>query len=155
MAHSCIVSYNIKSAKFEYLFSSQRDLTQSLQQRMEESWVGRGRDILPFPINEAKNLIRQLRLRLVNYLLTVRTEIMINNNNDTDEKKNKKNSNDNNSNNNDDNNNNNNNNNSNSFLPSNFNDIHLNDSSSDRSQTGGGPTFFGNVFGNNIFRFDD
>jgi hypothetical protein len=35
MAHSCIVSYFVKSAKFEYLFSGQRELTQRLQQLFE------------------------------------------------------------------------------------------------------------------------
>jgi hypothetical protein len=37
MAHSCIVSYFVKSAKFEYLFSVQRELTQQLQQKFEVS----------------------------------------------------------------------------------------------------------------------
>ena len=69
LAHSCIVSYNLKSAKFEHLFASQRDLTQSLQQKMEEAWVGRGRDMYPFPLGEAKNMIRHLGLRLVDYIL--------------------------------------------------------------------------------------
>jgi hypothetical protein len=76
LAHSCIVSYNLKSAKFEHLFESQRDLTQCLQQKMEEAWVGQGRDILPFPLSEAKNAIRKLRQRLRDYLVTVQTEIM-------------------------------------------------------------------------------
>lgn len=77
LAHSCIVSYNLKSAKFEHLFASQRDLTQSLQQKMEEAWVGRGRDMYPFPLGEAKNMIRHLGLRLVDYILAVQTEIVL------------------------------------------------------------------------------
>jgi hypothetical protein len=39
LAHSCIVSYYIRSAKFEHLFSAQKDLAQSLQQKMEEAWI--------------------------------------------------------------------------------------------------------------------
>ena len=70
------MAYNLKSAKFEHLFASQRDLTQSLQQKMEEAWVGRTRDLYPFPLSEAKNAIRQLRLRLVDYILAVQAEIM-------------------------------------------------------------------------------
>jgi hypothetical protein len=77
LAHSCIVSYNLKSAKFEHLFASQKDLTQSLQQKMEEAWVGRGRDMYPFPLGEAKNMIRHLGLRLVDYILAVQTEIVL------------------------------------------------------------------------------
>ena len=44
---------------------------------MEEAWVGRGRDIYPFPLLEAKNTIRQLSLRLVDYILTVQAEIVL------------------------------------------------------------------------------
>ena len=72
------MSYNLKSAKFEHLFASQRDLTQSLQQKMEEAWVGKGRDMYPFPLAEAKNTIRHLGLRLVDYILAVQTEIVLN-----------------------------------------------------------------------------
>lgn len=45
---------------------------------MEEAWVGRGRDTYPFPLLEAKNTIRQLSLRLVDYILTVQAEIVLN-----------------------------------------------------------------------------
>lgn len=44
---------------------------------MEEAWVGKGRDIYPFPLLEAKNTIRQLSLRLVDYILTVQAEIVL------------------------------------------------------------------------------
>ena len=139
LAHSCIVSYYVQSAKFEHLFAAQRDLTQSLQQKMEEAWVavpveppqalfapntsppsvmtpvvpdaftsygisgavGSGMNpinsmlgggfrldgnvqramtkhtSLPFPKEEAKHAIRQLRQRLKDYVLTVQTEILI------------------------------------------------------------------------------
>lgn len=99
LAHSCIVSYNLKSARFEHLFYMQRDLTQTLQQKMEEAWAGpyythtqsslsasssslvsAGAGVLsggaPFPKEEAKHAIRQLRLRLKDYLLSVQTEIL-------------------------------------------------------------------------------
>ena len=45
---------------------------------MEEAWVGKGRDIYTFPLLEAKNTIRQLSLRLVDYILTVQAEIVLN-----------------------------------------------------------------------------
>ncbi len=104
LAHSCIVSYYTHSAKFEHLFAAQLDLTQSLQQRMEEAWVALPIDppplfsadafggafsedalpaasatavALPFPKEEAKHAIRQLRQRLKDYLLTVQTEIFL------------------------------------------------------------------------------
>ena len=125
LAHSCIVSYYIRSAKFEHLFAAQRDLAQGLQQKMEEAWVALpapppaapfssqelqapqspraaaaaafaayspgapGDEVeaagsrptrrlpLPFPKEEAKNAIRQLRQRLKDYLLTVQTEILM------------------------------------------------------------------------------
>lgn len=122
LAHSCIVSYYTHSAKFEHLFAAQRDLTQSLQQKMEEAWVALPTDhpppllapptlaplsatadafatyaaaagaltqgtafpvarataaTLPFPKEEAKHAIRQLRQRLKDYLLTVQTEIFL------------------------------------------------------------------------------
>ena len=132
LAHSCIVLYNIKSAKFEHLFASQRDLTQSLQQRMEESWVGRGRDVLPFPRNEAKNLIRQLRFRLDDYLLTVQTEIIMKT---TDNEKSKKNKID--------------------FDTVTSQRVTSSESmnrNSDASDTEG-PAIFGNAFGSNVVRF--
>ena len=135
LAHSCIVSYYVQSAKFEHLFAAQRDLTQSLQQKMEEAWVAVPAEphqtpfapntssppsvltpavpdaftsygtasvggntngslggfrldgniqraitkhtSLPFPKEEAKHAIRQLRQRLKDYLLTVQTEIVL------------------------------------------------------------------------------
>jgi hypothetical protein len=43
---------------------------------MEEAWMGKGRDILPFPQSEAKSAIRQLKQRLDDYLMTVQTEII-------------------------------------------------------------------------------
>lgn len=43
---------------------------------MEEAWVGKGRDVLPFPLEEAKSAIRHLKQRLEDYLLTVQTEII-------------------------------------------------------------------------------
>jgi hypothetical protein len=76
LAHSCIVSYALKSAKFEHLFSVQKDITQILQQKMEEAWMGKGRDTVPFPRLEAKSAIRQLKQRLDDYLMTVQTEII-------------------------------------------------------------------------------
>ena len=133
------MSYNIKSAKFEHLFASQRDLTQSLQQRMEESWVGRGRDVLPFPINEAKNLIRQLKFRLVDYLLTVQTEIIMKN---TDNEKNKKNRSDYDT--------------VDSHRVTSSENVNRNSNAFDNSAIDtDGPAIFGNAFGSNVVRFDE
>ena len=83
-----MVAFTLHSARFEYIFNAQKEITQSLQQKMEEAWVGvekgctsrslgRGKgSTLPFPREEAKYAIRQLRKRLKEYLLAVQMELI-------------------------------------------------------------------------------
>lgn len=72
LAHSCIVLLNVKSAKLSFLFECQKAITQSLQQKFEENWTSLDR----FPQLEAKSAIRDLRIRLRDYMLAVHTEII-------------------------------------------------------------------------------
>ena len=105
---------------------------------MEEAWVGQGRDICPFPLGEAKNMIRQLRVRLVDYLLSVQTEIILNTQKDNLQQNQNQNQNQE----------------SQVQVPVPRNegpgDLGVNIIDGDN-----GPTYFGNAFGNNIMRFDD
>jgi hypothetical protein len=72
LAHTCIVMLTVKSAKLSFLFDCQKNLAQSLQQKFEEAWIS----IQNFPLHEAKAAIRDLRMRLKGYLLSVQTEII-------------------------------------------------------------------------------
>ena len=72
LAHTCIVMLTVKSAKLSFLFDCQKNLAQSLQQKFEEAWIS----IQNFPLHEAKAAIRDLRMRLKGYLLSVHTEII-------------------------------------------------------------------------------
>jgi len=72
LAHTCIVMLTVKSAKLSFLFDCQKILAQSLQQKFEEAWIS----IQNFPLHEAKAAIRDLRMRLKGYLLSVHTEII-------------------------------------------------------------------------------
>ena len=72
LAHTCIVMLTVKSAKLNFLFECQKNLAQSLQQKFEESWIS----IQNFPLHEAKAAIRDLRMRLKGYLLSIHTEII-------------------------------------------------------------------------------
>lgn len=74
LAHTCIVMLTIKSAKITFMFDSYKALTQALQQKLEEEWVA----VDPaFPLSEAKATIRDLRLRLSDFLLGVHSEIVV------------------------------------------------------------------------------
>ena len=70
LAHSCIVRYNIKSDKMKILFMVQKTLIESLNYKLINIWEQNS-----FPIIEAKLMIRQLQLRLREYILSVHTEI--------------------------------------------------------------------------------
>eukprot|EP01034_Spumella_vulgaris_P021920 gene21920-27998_t len=72
LAHSCIVMLTVSSAKLSFLFDFQKASTLSLQQKMEESWTNIDR----FPSLEARGAIRDLRVRLKDYLLCIHTEII-------------------------------------------------------------------------------
>eukprot|EP01041_Mallomonas_annulata_P000757 gene757-1443_t len=72
LAHSCIVAYFVSSAKLHVLYEGFGALTLSLQRKCEEEWMSVER----FPETEAKQAVRGLLLRLRDYLLTVRTEII-------------------------------------------------------------------------------
>lgn len=73
LAHSCIVMLNVKSAKLQFIFDCQKAQALALQQKFEETWT----TLETFSLVEAKSAIRDLRLRLRDYLLTVHTEILV------------------------------------------------------------------------------
>ncbi|RYH32040.1 hypothetical protein EON65_01410 [archaeon] len=74
LAHTCIVMVTIKSAKISFIFDSYKALTQALQQKLEEEWVMIDS---AFPLTEAKATIRDLRLRLSDFILGVHSEIVV------------------------------------------------------------------------------
>lgn len=73
LAHSCIVMLNVRSAKLSFLFECQKQQAVALQQKFEETWTS----LDSFCVPEAKAAIRDLRLRLKDYLLTAHAEIVV------------------------------------------------------------------------------
>lgn len=71
LAHTCIAMLTVKSAKVTFLFETFKEQTQILQQRLEEAWIATD---FSFPMSEAKSLIRDLRLRLKDFLLLIQCE---------------------------------------------------------------------------------
>jgi uncharacterized protein YbaR (Trm112 family) len=72
LAHTCIMMFNIKSARLQFLYDHQKEMTQSLQQKFEEVWI----HLDDFPIDEAKAAVTDLKYRLKDYLLSIQTEII-------------------------------------------------------------------------------
>jgi hypothetical protein len=78
LAHTCIVMYYLKSAKLEFMFKVQKQITSALQQKFEEEWNGVN------SLTEIKIIaaaVRDLRTRLREYLLVTHTEIVPKRNN--------------------------------------------------------------------------
>ncbi len=75
LAHSCIVMLNVRSAKLTFLFEAQKQQAVALQQKFEESWTSL--ETFRGSVSEAKAAIRDLRLRLKDYLLTAHAEIVV------------------------------------------------------------------------------
>lgn len=75
LAHSCIVMLNVRSAKLNFLFECQKQQAVALQQKFEESWTSL--ETFRGSVSEAKAAIRDLRLRLKDYLLTAHAEIVV------------------------------------------------------------------------------
>lgn len=73
LAHSCIVMLNVRSTKLNFLFECQKQQAVALQQKFEETWT----TLETFCVPEAKAAIRDLRLRLKDYLLTAHAEIVV------------------------------------------------------------------------------
>lgn len=73
LAHSCIVMLNVRSAKLNFLFDCQKQQAVALQQKFEETWTS----LDTFCVPEAKAAIRDLRLRLKDYLLIAHAEIVV------------------------------------------------------------------------------
>jgi hypothetical protein len=72
LAHTCIVMLNARSAKLTFLFECQKNQAVTLQQKFKEVWTS----METFPLVEAKAAIRDLRVRLRDYLLGVQAEII-------------------------------------------------------------------------------
>lgn len=82
LAHTCILMLSSKSAKITFLYEHMKANTQILQQKFEEVWFQVDR----FPSLEARIAIHDLRLRLRDYLISVKSEIM---SSDSNQNKNK------------------------------------------------------------------
>jgi hypothetical protein len=74
LAHSCIVMYFVKSAKLEFMFKTQKGITQGLQQKFEEEWTST--NLSNTVVKQMASAVRDLRLRLKDYLLLFQTEII-------------------------------------------------------------------------------
>lgn len=74
LAHTCVVMLTVKSAKLTFMFESYKAQTQVLQQQLEEVWINVDST---FPIVEAKAAIRDLRVRLKDYLLSIHSELIV------------------------------------------------------------------------------
>lgn len=72
LAHTCIIMLHIKSAKLTFIFEQMKSITQSLQQRFEEVYI----HVNSLPIAEVKASIHDLRMRLKDYLLEVKSEVV-------------------------------------------------------------------------------
>ena len=73
LAHTCIVMYYVKSAKLEFNFNAQKQITCKLQQCFEEEWQHLNS---PTEIKRIATAVRDLRMRLREYLLMANTEIV-------------------------------------------------------------------------------
>jgi len=72
LAHSCIVAFFTNTAKIDFMYGDIGSLTQHLQQKFEEEWLSSA----SFPMDTAKQAIRNLRFRLGDYLLNIHVEII-------------------------------------------------------------------------------
>ena len=73
LAHTCIVMFNVKSTKINFLYENQRIITQKLQQKFEEVYI----KIDSFPYLQAKLAIYDLRIHLKDYLISIKSEIIL------------------------------------------------------------------------------
>jgi len=71
LAHSCMLRFFLNSVKLEFVFDAYKKLSQDLQRKFEETWVSGD----SFPEEEAKAAIRNLKSRLMDYLLDINTEL--------------------------------------------------------------------------------
>ncbi len=76
LAHSAIVMYFVKSAKLEFMFSSQKDITTTLQVKFEEEWTDPGMPTSRTMMKTMATSIRDTRLKLKDYLMLFQTEII-------------------------------------------------------------------------------
>eukprot|EP00981_Chlorochromonas_danica_P000629 scaffold143_cov173-Ochromonas_danica.AAC.5 len=74
LAHTCIVMFTVKSAKISFLFETYKAQTQVLQQKLEEVWTVIDSS---FPIAEAKAMIRDLKLRLHDFILSIQSDLVM------------------------------------------------------------------------------
>ena len=73
LAHTCIVMYYVKSAKLEFNFKAQKQITSTLQLCFEEEWQDLNS---PAEIKSIAAAVRDLRMRLRDYLLVAQTEVV-------------------------------------------------------------------------------
>jgi len=64
---------HVRSTKLSFVFENQKSAVSALQQKFEECWTSLG----SFPVAEARGCIRDLRVRLKDFLLCVHTEIVV------------------------------------------------------------------------------
>lgn len=76
LAHTCMLRFFSNSVKLEFIFDTYKKMTQDLQRKFEETWVSYDK----FPEDEAKAIIRNLKLRLNDFLLDIRSELNSNTN---------------------------------------------------------------------------
>lgn len=72
LAHSCVVAFFVTSAKIDFMYGDIGSLAAHLQQKFEEEWLSSA----SFPMDTAKQAIRNLRFRLADYLLHIHAEII-------------------------------------------------------------------------------
>jgi hypothetical protein len=71
LCHTCMVAFQVKSAKLDYLFEGFGSLVLLLQTKCEKEWTSTAL----VPELEAKQLVRSIRTRLRNFILAVQAEI--------------------------------------------------------------------------------
>ena len=84
LAHTCIVAFRVQSARLDFSFEGFGALVNVLQTKCERDWApaslaaggGAGGFAVAWDEQEAKRLVRALRQRLREFLLTMQTEII-------------------------------------------------------------------------------
>jgi len=71
LAYACIAHLTVKSAKFQLILEGQKVLTQRMQQKFEEAWIGQR-----FPLVEARRALLTLKSRLRGFLDMSKAEIV-------------------------------------------------------------------------------
>ena len=72
LAHTCVVLFNIRSSKLQFVFDCLKVTTQQLQSELEETWI----HIANFPVEQAKTSIYLLRTQLEQFMVDVAGEII-------------------------------------------------------------------------------